>query len=488
MLTKSSNWQTYKVEKTENLILHFSTRGGKSGCCLRYADKNNILLSVDYTYTSTDPETVYDIAPNFPDNATAVYVSSFIGNGVSPKVYRNEKVESIPEELQKIRNAINATDVVSLNKDIRHIILSCSGSTGGEKHKYLTALHCSDLHGDIDNYSRIAEFANHYKSVLDCVIDTGDDNATTFSESDHEDMQSTSLDVPFLFSIGNHDTGYRTSKDIKGDYSNTLQGIAQRYIAPKTDENGYVKPDGKAYYYRDFTDYKVRVICPFEYEMPRLEGGTDRYGNPGYLYNYWYRYISQEQADWFVESLRSLESGWSVVIVMHQLPNTITTIKSKFNTDEGDIKSFYSAQTGIISDIVDAYIGRTAINKSYTAQGRDYGGAIIAESIPNADVLVNTDFSSSNGQFMCYLVGHSHQDHVGVVKNTNNRQLVVQMTTSSMTKSTTDDITRVRGCKSQDCLNMVIFDTDAGRVRLLRVGANQTNNMEWRDMESVIVE
>ena len=423
-----------------------------------------------------------------PSGCKLIAVCNRYASLANPVVKLYMPMESVYDKVFELEDEVDAlsgkTDIISANEDIAYIVSSSSAKTGVDynkiRHKYFSVLHGSDFHKDATNFQRMMEYAYKNHSNVDCVFATGDfkdhwaetDDGFTMTYGAYYQTAG----VPVLPIIGNHETGYSPAVESVGGVVNTIANIDAKIITPYMSYNGCTQGNG-GYYYRDFSDYNIRVIALNEYEMPRIVNPND---NTKYLYDYWHRYLSQTQVTWLCSALESVPEGYHVIIIMHMMPDKITEyMDNKFNSPNAIASDVYaSAQESIVQDIVDAYISKTTLSKTYA-------NTIGAPSTDVPDVTVNVDFTSANGEFIAYIVGHTHYDKVGKSSVAENTQTVVVVTTSGTTKAYYDDLWRQTGTKSQDCFNYLVFDTDAKRIRILRVGANSTLNMDWRDMTSI---
>lgn len=117
------------------------------------------------------------------------------------------------------------------------------------------------------------------------------------------------VDKPIYYTIGNHDVGIDEYKSIG------CKKIYDTYIYPmiynKYLDNNSIN-DGKCYSYKDFDNYKIRIISIFEYE-----GTRDSELTLGFEHR---RYISSEQLLWFAKTLYNTQLDYSVIVTMHQIP------------------------------------------------------------------------------------------------------------------------------------------------------------------------
>ena len=445
-------------------------------------DAGTLSAGITHHYTMGSVEIASSVWKDTVGNADiTLYDASAIITPLTSKIAElDERLTTAEEDIDRL----SSDGIVELNRDIQYIVESSSAYNGvlnteKTQHRYLTLLHGTDHHADATNFARMQEYAKNF-DIIDTVIVTGD----VVQENGWSDTFETTYgeyyadaEKPCLFVQGNHDIYMPPSMTSYKGFPNTVAGFDARYITPYATFNGITQGNtGSGYWHKDYSNYKVRIIGINEYEMPRIQGDS----GSQWKYNPWYRYISQAQANWFVSMLNSLQSGWSVIILMHQLIDNITQYtNNKFNCPQSETSSDYmEAQDHIIQNIVDAFISKSTFTKTYT----NTIGALSSE-VP--DVTVNADFTSANGDFICYIGGHTHWDRIGQSSVATNKQVDVVLTTSGTTKQNYDDLYRVIGEKSQDCLNVYVFDTDKKKIRIIRVGANCTLNMTWRDIESV---
>ena len=117
----------------------------------------------------------------------------------------------------------------------------------------LILLHFSDIHGDTAALARIIKDTEGFE--YDDAICTGDIVTNTANRIESW------WDESVLTCIGNHDSASYTSTD---GYNWVALNMADRdayYITPfKSNWGGVVHTSGKSYYYKDYTDAKVRLI------------------------------------------------------------------------------------------------------------------------------------------------------------------------------------------------------------------------------------
>ena len=365
----------------------------------------------------------------------------------------------------------------SLNKFKESSIVAIAAKIGMQipkvKDNFLCFLHISDIHGDAERMKRAIAFANSQNNIT-AILVTGDFSESEWTNDGFEkcftELYQTA-NIPMLPVIGNHDVGLR-NKIYNPENSN--QAVGARFISPFMAALGCVQGGTDAgYYYKDFSSFNVRLIVVNEYEMPRIPNA----GNTELKYSIWGRYLSQAQADWLVSTLNSVQSGWSVIIAIHQLIDVFSKYDNDFkgavNYSNADVTL---AQEGMLQDIVDAYIARGTLIKTYSVSGAD------TTEVPN--VAVSADFSGANGEFICYINGHTHNDGTGQSSYAQKKQVNINVTTGSANLSSQavyDDLYRDTDTIAQDAFNLIAFDTIHKKIRMLRIGANVTIDMKRRD-------
>jgi hypothetical protein len=195
-------------------------------------------------------------------------------------------------------------------------------------------LHYSDLHGDQQAANEILSAIARHGAYINDVISTGDmvrenaDGSSTYPQGTTW-WANCGLPEKSLFVLGNHDnaTANATEYDQKED-SNAWDGkgidyAVANYFLPYDSMFGdsYHRPEGKCYWYKDYTSQKVRLIgldC-----MHRFDGIVDpttgqQDGDYAGL-----KHLTTEQEEWLVERLNAtLDNsnaayGYSVIIACH---------------------------------------------------------------------------------------------------------------------------------------------------------------------------
>lgn len=134
-----------------------------------------------------------------------------------------------------------------------------------------------------------------------------------------------------------------------------------------------------------------------------------------------YRYLKDDQITWLIATLKSTPAGYGILLLTHVPEHDWSEDLNylKFWQSNLNWKELYTNITGSpIADLMDAFIGRTSINKTYTQNGT------------LSTLTVNANFSTgvnTGVEFIAYLNGHLHADRIGYLVGTAHKQLVLNI-------------------------------------------------------------
>ncbi len=133
-----------------------------------------------------------------------------------------------------------------------------------------------------------------------------------------------------------------------------------------------------------------------------------------------------------------------------------------------------------IADIIDAFISKTSINKSYNQSG----------AVKSVDINANFSTGINSGvEFIAYANGHLHGDFVGYLNGTTHKQLVLNITCGnafvSPWRDGLSDLPRKSGTVAEDAFNIYGIDRLNGIVKIVRIGSNINYLLEKR--ESMVI-
>ena len=152
-----------------------------------------------------------------------------------------------------------------------------------------------------------------------------------------------------------------------------------------------------------------------------------------------------------------------------QIKAIISAMKST-NANYGVVLMYNSPEhpdNHILYQLVDAFIQRKKIDINY-------GG----ESIP-ADFT--GDNVKSGVEFIAHITGHTHQDFVGYVSGTQEKQLMLTAPSTSAYQDDPSGLIRGSDDASQDAFNTYVIDRVNKTVQVYRIGAKETTSGTVRD-------
>ena len=454
----------------------------------------------------------------------------------------NDNVQNI---IQKIET-ISREDVYSRNANNIPLLQSACRYNNGKKDFLMCII--ADSHSEEQAVQNAVALTNKI-DVIDAIIHCGDITASHFDKTQilnfYNDYKH--CEKPWLVVIGNHDVG----NTMYLQYSATHEEIFQYYIKPMIDggilNNGEYQ-EGKPYYFHDFTDRKIRVIVPYEYDNP-LDVADNEYWNsidydgslpqlvPGKTYsvgdkvnsggykdnsfickkevvtinsqydnNYTIPYyksgraarvIRKEQAEWLVNTLKSTPYEYGVIIATHNpaMLNSTNQINSKFAVDtayKGVTQGQYAMETDLISEIVNAFIKKIQLPLKVVMKSANWYKAdasymnILGDTGEKYAYQIEADFSHiQNCYFACYVGGHSHKDLV-FKHDTYESQYGINPVCASTDSGNRGqaDIVNI----NVDSLNydaLTCISVSKGRIALSRLGNQLSVNGKHRDIEII---
>jgi len=389
-----------------DVFLLKNMHGGNANRAWAFLDQNNVLISRADANIKVNE---YFITP---ENGAKIIIQGQAAEGTVYKVsYGIDEI--VP---------IASTDIIALNPDIREKLLQAqrplSSSSGGylSETQPLTLFWFSDIHAHETELQRMVEFRNKYASMIDDTICTGDVVRNQYSEGiAYWDNVTGAENI--IKCIGNHDAWNPNPSNLA-----TQTQQYNRYIAPYIETWGCQYETGKTYFYKDYTDKKVRLIS-----INCMLTGTDE----------------DEQQSWFSDTLSDAQTaGLSVVILSHYAPpsNQITCLFSSAD---------YGAWGGL--------------NSVYPQ-------------------MVDT-FIKNGGEFVVWLAGHEHIDQFYRGKDYPNQYTLVigVLGAYNVPLIYSGDTQRTEGTKSQDLANLIVIDTSSKAVKIIRVGADKDHYLRPRN-------
>ena len=328
--------------------------------------------------------------------------------------------------------------------------------------KRFAMLVTTDIHAYGDMLESAVTFSNDMR-CFDCAATLGDIASEHYSDTDgtwYSEIISES-NVPWLTVIGNHDMG----NTVDTEKSATQAQAFAKWIAPNLDIAGVESET--SYYYKDFSEYNLRIIVLNVYDTPDTLGSD---GN--FVVNRSVQCISQAQANWLVSTLAATPAGYTVAVLMHSNPGTgVKDTDVPFNHATLDFVN-QDTQGTLIPEIIDAWMNGATLSKTFASTD---------SNVPS--VNVSADFTSrGDGAFAGYILGHMHRDLVGHVEGYDEQKLYgFSATAVGNWQNGDDDLPRVVGHRSNDAITAVCIDTVARKVYLVRIGSDISFDLNRRD-------
>lgn len=379
-----------------------------------------------------------------------------------------------------------STNAFSRNEDRDSMLAAAvrmnKKSTGWKD--FMTLL-ITDSHDDSIAESNSITMANGFQ-YIQALIHLGDmcgNDATNFSQARYDSFIA--CEKPFYFVAGNHDVG--NSKEISKCI--TTAEYYTRYIVPLINAGllsagEYTENEG--YYYHDFADKKIRLVCVYEYD------GPDDIENGEYTYRHGDSIISKGQAQWFCGVLNSTPSDYGIIIAMHNpfspLADCVTTAKFNDPAWVGGFGAQRLFSTDIWADIVNAWVNKSS---NYHCSMVCTGDASYL-NVNGEYYSFDYDFSSRNdtAKFICFIGGHVHRDCVWKHRNYGYQYQITPIcaNTVNYAQCPSADIRRTpTDGPSKDSLTAIGYDYDNQAIRLVKLGVNVTEKMTPRDYELIAI-
>lgn len=331
--------------------------------------------------------------------------------------------------------------------------------------KRFSVLVTTDVHNDIVRLTRAVEYANTMP-CFDCGVTLGDISSKNYSDNDgvwYTDIIKKSLHN-WLTLVGNHDFGIGSTVANTG----TTAQVYAKFIEPNLQYMGAITDSGKCYYYKDYPDYNIRVICLNPYDV-----NNNTISGDDYVVNRYTEYYSQDQVDWFVNTLSSTPSEYHVVIMVHNAPAPTTKDETIHFNNRILGLSPESTQSTLIVDIVNAWISGGTLSDTYACTNSNL-----------STVTVSADFTSrGNGILVCYLTGHMHIDFVGYITKYPGQKVISLSATNAGTYQNGGrvDLPRADNTKAEDCITAFSVDTANRQIYLTRIGSSMSKWFDKRE-------
>lgn len=344
-------------------------------------------------------------------------------------------------------------DNVELLTNAQNIL---SASSHGGIGTMPVVFHVSDMHGDRNRLKNALDMSDSCNASA--VVVSGD--IVSYKPSDgvgwmHELFET--CDTKPIVCVGNHEVTQDAITD---------EQVYNYLMLPSAESLG--NTTGKTYYYTDIADKKLRFISVNLYEY----GATTRSN----------AHMTDAQLAFICSALKTTPNDYGVIIVAHSPCVDVGNLSSQtYPTFYQSLRKYGFSHYDIVGtpiyDIVDAFIARTSIDKTYTQSGTP------------SSITVTDDFSDVDAsvEFIAHMTGHIHEDSVCYLQ-TQQKQLMlniccgVAMTGGTAYPYLADDcdITRLPYGKTQDAINAYVIDRANRIVKIIRIGGTLTYDMKER--------
>lgn len=365
------------------------------------------------------------------------------------------------------------SSIAERNRDVEHIVNAAAkyGAYGLGKMfpKRFALLVIADVHRCRRQVERATEYLDTMPA-LDVGICLGDMQGCDFAENDgtwYTDVIR-ETEKPFYTVIGNHDGGNSHESAISGSKSQ----VFQKFIL-STRDNMKLPTLDKTYYSVVFDEYKICLIVLDNYDVP-----DELDESKNFVISRGVEMIGQEQANWLVHTLSEVPQEYHVIIARHSATEKCNPIECNWTQMEHKMEASDKGviTADLVADVMDAWIYGKTIKGEYSSD--DFKLA--------KPVKVEADFSNrGTGNFVGYLIGHTHFDWLGVCEKYPNQHVVnVASSANDKWQNVCSDLPRLEGTKAEDCLTVLTVDTENNTVYLVRVGSNVTYELKERTFYS----
>lgn len=238
----------------------------------------------------------------------------------------------------------------------------------------------------------------------------------------------------------------------------------ERYISPLRNVN----TTGKAYYYTDFDELKLRLIVLNVYDNDASEKRDDRG-----TYE-----ISEEQCTWLAETLKACEKKeYGVIIAAHEADEPIIPGSNDFGfcqrTEPYPWSIPSERKNHIVADLVDAFANGKSVKKEYVWEKSGH------------TVKVDCNFEKKS-EFICFLNGHRHGDYIGYLPSYPGLLSLGMPCSGCFPKGyhnigdEVSDLPRIPGTVSEDAVNFYVLDRENKTISVVRMGACVNDLFEER--------
>lgn len=339
---------------------------------------------------------------------------------------------------------------------------------GGATSERFKIVHISDSHLSSNSLSnnyklpinliQSIRFANQQELRINALVATGD-LISNGEKAEAKDYMGSFVSnfymenhIPSFICTGNHDSNSVDYIQNSFLYKNEINRIL-------FSSTGYhvKRLAGENYYYSDVPNPQggiIRIIALDMLDQPDAQYNT--------LY---YASFSQAQMNWLADVAlkEGMTNRHSVIILSHYPFQHYDQYATTYLCDGDFVHSW-----NMIPEIVEAFRTRSSLSKSYLNKLDESQG-----------IYINTDFSDSKGEFICYLGGHAHCSAYFNVMGLSNEspslplQKMILCTNQAPSESGTvyNRVERKENSTSSNSFNIYAIDTEEKKIYVTFFGA-----------------
>lgn len=355
-------------------------------------------------------------------------------------------------------------------------------------------INVTDAHGSFDAIE-LGGLASRYCGDNVIFINTGDWVDTTpkyngVESSDVSSYMELATKYGIYHCMGQHEVGFQNigvgyDGKLKAN-SFTHEEVFDKFIEPmlpiwNLPEEDTMIANKQIYYYKDFDDYKIRLISLYQFNAPLIDDPND---STKYKYIRCVLWYGQEQIDWLINRLKDTPDDYHVIIMLHEADGRMV--------DNDGKSSFSHINRGVgatnpimeeypVRDIIDAFIAKTSLTKTYTGV-ESYDSEYDDADYTDLTLTVNADFTNVNATFGMYFMGDAHCDIVGKM-NSQEKQMGICTTSPKYAY----DVIKGIGNKSTFATGFAI-SANFKNMYIGRIGVDTSIYMQDRRKDSFSIE
>lgn len=264
-----------------------------------------------------------------------------------------------------------------------------------------------------------------------------------------------------LRAIGNHDPVF----GVTNNYDSNLKDAEINHYYHGVDREKYLQiyGDEKSYFYKDIHKDKLRCICLNIIAYESQVNSADLVTGANKVY---YHQFGSEQLAWFADVLASTPKDYLVVVCSHIAPVSLAELQT--------IDPSWMESTPI------DYLQARKIAEAYKQKSSYAFTGSLTGDLTGDSYNINVDFSSAEGEFVCWFCGHTHKDfdlkldHILIV-GTANDSIAVSSNAPAYAPSKT------AGTNTEHIIDFFCIIPSIKSVSVIRLGAYLPANGKVRD-------